>query len=254
MNPHSVQTITVTNNTFNDLANNPLLLESPSGLTIFQFNSKIPTSTQWNFGMQMALPWASTIDVEYVGNYNFNQLLSVNINSVPLGSAYLPQNQDPTKVFNAATLGSAAYDQNFLRPYQGYGGITRRTNYGNNTFHSLQTSWNRRFRDGLQFTLNYTLSRDVGLNGGTYYNLDSEGEVVLLPENDIANYGTRGADRTHTVKGNFVWDLPDVPTDGAAMKVIGLVINDWQLSGVFTAGSGSRTPWASATRASTTRS
>ena len=124
--------------------------------------------------MQMALPWASTIDVEYVGNYNYNQLLSVNINSVPLGSAYLPQNQDPTKVFNPATLGSAAYDTNFMRPFQGYGGITRRTNFGNNTFHSLQTSWNRRFRNGLQFTLNYTLSRDVGLNGGTYYQLERE--------------------------------------------------------------------------------
>ena len=69
-------------------------------------------------------------------------------------------------MFNANTLGSAAYDTNFMRPYQGYGGITRRTNFGNNTFHSLQTSWNRRFRNGLQFTLNYTLTRDFGLNGG----------------------------------------------------------------------------------------
>ncbi len=238
VNPHSVQTITVTNNTFADLANNPLLLESPSGLTIFQFASKIPTSTQWNFGMQMALPWASTIDVEYVGNYNFNQLLSVNINSVPLDAAYLPQNQDPTKVFNPNTLGSAAYDTNFMRPYQGYTGITRRTNYGNNTFHSLQTSWNRRFRNGLQFTLNYTLSRDFGLNGGTYYELDNAGEVVLLPENHTANYGRRGADRTHVVKGNFVWDLPDLRSDNNAMRAVGFVINDWQLSGVFTAGSG----------------
>ena len=32
------------------------------------------------------------------------------------------------------------------------------------------------------------------------------------------------------------------------MKVAGLVINDWQLSGVFTARSGRRTTWASATR------
>ena len=210
VNPHSVQTITVNNSQLSELSNNPLLLESPSGLTVFEFQSKIPTSSQWNAGFQMALPWSSTIDVEYVGNYNFNQLLSVNINSVPLGSAYLPQNQDPTKVFNPATLGSAAYDTNFMRLYQGYGGITKRTNFGNNTFHSLQTSLNRRFRNGLQFTLNYTLSRDVGLNGGTYYQLNGEGEVELLPENETANYGITGRDRTHTVKGNFVWDLPDL--------------------------------------------
>ena len=238
VNPHSVQTITVTNNTFNDLANNPLLLESPSGLTVFNFESKIPTSAQWNAGVQVALPWASTVDIEYVGNYNYNLLLSVNINSVPLGATYLPQNQDPTKVFNPATLGSAAYDTNFMRPFQGYGGITRRTNYGNNTFHSLQTSWNRRFRDGLQFTLNYTLSRDVGLNGGGYYRLDENGDAVLLPENETAFYGTRGADRTHTIKGNFVWDMPDLSSDNNVLKAIGLVVNDWQLSGVYTGGSG----------------
>src|SRR6185436_12538448 len=37
VNPHSVQTITVPNNTLGQLSNNPLLLESPSGLTVFQF-------------------------------------------------------------------------------------------------------------------------------------------------------------------------------------------------------------------------
>ena len=238
VNPHSVKTITVTNNTLTALAGSPLLLESPSGLTVFEFESKIPTSSQWNAGVQMMMPWSSTLDLEYVGNYNFNQLLSVNINSVPLGAAYLTENRDPTKAFNAATLGSAAYDTNFLRPFQGYGGITRRTNFGNNTFHSLQTSWNRRFRNGLQFTLNYTLSRDVGLNGGQYYRLDTNGNVVLLPENATALYGKRGADRPHTVKGNFVWDLPDIRPKGTVMRAVGLVINDWQLSGVFTGGSG----------------
>ena len=119
-------------------------------------------------------------------------------------------------MFNAATLGSAAYDQNFLRPYQGYGGITRRTNYGNNTFHSLQTSWNRRFRDGLQFTLNYTLSRDVGLNGGDVLQARQRAaKSSSCRKTSRPSTASRGADRTHTVKGNFVWDLPDVPTDGA---------------------------------------
>ncbi len=172
VNPHSVQTITVPNNTFAELSNSPLLLESPSGLTVFQFDSKIPSSAQWNAGIQMAVPLASTIDLEYVGNYTYNQLLSVNINSVPLAAAYQPQNQDPTKVQSVATPGSAAYDTNFLRPLQGYGGITRRTNFGNNTYHSLQASWNRRFRNGLQFTFNYTLGRNVGLNGGGYFTVD----------------------------------------------------------------------------------
>jgi hypothetical protein len=37
-----------------------------------------------------------------------------------------------------------------------------------------------------------------------------------------------------------VWDLPDAWHDASgARKIVGLVINDWQLSGVLTAGSGS---------------
>ena len=42
----------------------------------------------------------------------------------------------------------------------------------------------------------------------------------------------------HIIKGNFVWDLPDLEGSGAGMKAIGLVVNDWQLSGVWTASTG----------------
>src|SRR5204862_5402369 len=42
----------------------------------------------------------------------------------------------------------------------------------------------------------------------------------------------------HVIKGNFVYDLPDLPSPSAAMRAIGAVINDWQLSGIVTAGSG----------------
>jgi hypothetical protein len=35
-----------------------------------------------------------------------------------------------------------------------------------------------------------------------------------------------------------VWDLPDVKGGGAALKAIGLLANDWQVSGVWTAATG----------------
>ena len=37
-----------------------------------------------------------------------------------------------------------------------------------------------------------------------------------------------------------MWDLPDLRADGAALRAVGLIVNDWQLSGVFTGGSGGR--------------
>ena len=44
----------------------------------------------------------------------------------------------------------------------------------------------------------------------------------------------------HLVKANWVWSLPKIPTANAGMKALGAVINDWQLSGIFTGGSGNR--------------
>jgi len=45
--------------------------------------------------------------------------------------------------------------------------------------------------------------------------------------------------RPNVIKANALYDIPDVPgtTDGAG-KVLGYVIDGWQLSGVFTAASG----------------
>jgi hypothetical protein len=66
---------------------------------------------------------------------------------------------------------------------------------------------------------------------GTYSERPDQAEADKL----LGNYvGTR-----QTFKGNFVWDLPDIPTTGnSGLKIAGLVLNDWQLSGVWTANTG----------------
>ena len=46
--------------------------------------------------------------------------------------------------------------------------------------------------------------------------------------------------RPHVIRANFVWELPGISTDTSATKVVGAIINDWQLSGVFTGTSGAR--------------
>ena len=44
----------------------------------------------------------------------------------------------------------------------------------------------------------------------------------------------------HLVKANWVWDLPDYNTSNTGGKIVGAVINNWQVSGLFTGGSGNR--------------
>jgi hypothetical protein len=42
----------------------------------------------------------------------------------------------------------------------------------------------------------------------------------------------------HILRLTGVWDLPDVSTSSTGLRLLGAVVNDWQLSGVFTGGSG----------------
>src|SRR6185369_10914344 len=46
---------------------------------------------------------------------------------------------------------------------------------------------------------------------------------------------------SHILKGNFVWDLPDLHATDAGWKALGYVLNDWQLSGVWTGSTGGPT-------------
>ena len=55
-------------------------------LKIFQYDAKIPSTTQWNLGVQMQLPSAMALDVSYVGNHGFNLLQNLRGNTGGDGS------------------------------------------------------------------------------------------------------------------------------------------------------------------------
>ena len=45
--------------------------------------------------------------------------------------------------------------------------------------------------------------------------------------------------QVHVLKGNFVWDMPDITSDQSVLRAIGFLVNDWQLSGIWTGATGS---------------
>ena len=102
----------------------------------------------------MTLPWNSSLDVSYVGLHGFNQLREirgqqlVDINAPDFGVAFLPQYQDLTLAANS-TPGANALSTDLLRPYRGFGQIGFNLPVFHETYHSIQTSYSRRFRDGM---------------------------------------------------------------------------------------------------------
>jgi hypothetical protein len=217
-------------------------------MVVFQYDAKVPASVQWQAGIQKTLPWSSVVDLSYVGNHGYNRLggfqggNTVDLNAIDIGAAFLPQNQDPTKG-TSAIPGQNAQLANLMRPYRGFSNIRQNTTEFTDDYHSLQANFNRRFRNGFSFGVNYVLSLSFTGNTGIQKRLQHAADGSYTVRADQAEYEKLNETlnlQRHLVKANWVWDLPDLKTGGAAGKVIGAVINDWQISGLFTGGSGNR--------------
>jgi hypothetical protein len=186
-----------------------------------------------------------------VGSKSRNLNTQVNLNAPNYGAAYLAQNQDPTIGACPAANGCAAASTvpganalavDFLRPYQGFGDIIQiqPTSYAD--YNSLQTSWNRRFTNGLSFGVNYVLGKAMGTSSTDFPagNNTFNPLVIGMPRTDSeanqrkANYMPLSTDRRHTLVSNFVWALPKTNRH----DVIGTVVDGWQMAGVYRAGSG----------------
>jgi hypothetical protein len=161
----------------------------------------------WNVAYQRELPFDFTAEVAYVGNHGQDiiQRLDLNASLVP-GS-----NNDGRPQF--AAFGRTGSVTAFL-PYH--------TDY-----HSMQVKVDRRFKNNVLITNSYTLGRGESYDGG-----DSNGNIST-PADIERSWGRTANDRTHTFVSSFVLGLPF-----QRQGWLGVLSNGWQVSGIFTAQSG----------------
>jgi Carboxypeptidase regulatory-like domain/TonB-dependent Receptor Plug Domain len=248
-NPPTGQGSTVRYGTLQSLPSGASVV-TPPNLAIFWYDAKLPSSLQWNTGVQMALPWSSSLDVSYVGIHGYNVMAqavvgttlaanTLDLNAPDLGAAYLPQNQDPTLA--ASTIpGASALSTDFLRPYRGLGAIFTSWPRAWTQYDSIQTSFNRRFRTGWQAGINWTWSLRTEGNTSSPLHLQHGADGTLTEwagQKDADELLKNIGNRPHIIKGNFVWQLPAVAWTGGARRTLAHLLSDWQLSGVLTAGS-----------------
>ena len=245
-NPPFASSVTVNYGDLRTLGSGGTSFTGAPGLQVYEYDSDLPTSTQWNGGIQMSLPWSSALDVEYVGQHSFNTLIpnqGVNLNQFDLGTFYRPEFQDRTQTPGATTLlGTQVLPQNAMRFYRGYGNITQQWSRNWRTYHSLQTSFNRRFRDGISFGVNYTFGISDRQSTGARLEHDPVTFEVRERADQKKADDLLGADgiRKHNLRANFVWDMPDMEADSLMLRGVAAVINDWQLSGIYNFNSGGR--------------
>ncbi len=203
----------------------------PQGLSGFSPDGHLPTTYNWNAGFQHVLPYKLVADVAYVGSVSRHQVHTLNINGMPFGSAWLPQNQDPT-------LGTPRFDGtttlpiNYIRPYRGYGDINIQGMGAISNYNALQASLSRRLTEGLQLGVAYTWSKALGTAGAT-------GDSVNPVNMRKANYGPLSFDRRHMLVINYIYDVPKLAKNNFLDNPLGrAVVNNWQVSGITSFVSG----------------
>jgi hypothetical protein len=238
LNPPTLQSVTVRYGQLQTLGTAGLTTTTPPALNVNEYDGGLPSSVQWNGGVQMALPWAVALDVSYVGQHQYNVLQQLNLNAVDLGSAFLTQNQDQTLAANV-TPGATAVATDQMRAIRGYNSITQTTGWLSRSYHSIQLSVQRRFRNGVSFGFNDIIGLYDHQKVAPRLQHAADGSFTVRADQAEANK-LLGNNRpqTHIMKANFIWDLPDLKDSRAALRAIGLIANDWQLAGIWTAATG----------------
>jgi hypothetical protein len=165
---------------------------------------------QWNVTLERRLPLDLVGSVAYVGTRTDGGYADFNLNYAEPGTG------NAGRQFFAQAGNANILD---------WGGWTLQK------YHSLQTSLNRPFRNGLLLKGAYTWSKamnetdDDGWTGFTWN----------IPSQRHRNYALAGYDRTHVLQMGFVYELPFARE---SYNPAALIIKDWQINGVFSAFSG----------------
>jgi len=204
---------------------------TPGNVVVLNPNDSLQPMTQsYSFTVSQRMPWSSTAEVSYVGNRardlsNYNSSVG-NLNIVPYGTML-----DPANLGLFGTTGHVANDpsEQALHPYSLFQQIHQISHFEYSNYNSLQTSWNKQSGHG-NWLINYTFSKSLGIRGENGTN------GVGDPLNIKNDYGVLPNDRTHIFNAAYVYQEGSVYHGN---KLLGGVVNGWQISGITQVQSGS---------------
>jgi hypothetical protein len=125
-------------------------------------------------------------------------------------------------------------------PNPNYNGFNYRSDSVSSNYNALVTELQKRFSNGLQFQVGYTFSKLLDFNsdlfaGETYTGSFSSPYYYVSNQNIREEYGPASYDHAHSIKFNYVYQLPFLKN---RKGIIGAILGGWQLSGFYQAYSG----------------
>ena len=190
-------------------ANYPI--PSPQSGFTFQRDLKTPYLQHFSVGVQRQLGSTRSVEAAYVGSRGSSLITGRDLNQ-PRPSTMSPN----------------------LRPNPFFGDITILESAGRSEYNSLQLKFEQRSAKGLSVLAAYTLGKSEDDASGFF---PSAGDPNY-PQDSLdlaAEFGRSSFDVRHRLSVGFVWD---VPYDEARAGALGVLLSDWQVSGVTTLQSG----------------
>jgi len=187
-------------------------------------HAKTVAAYQVNFGIQRDIGWGTVVDVAYVGSFGRHLGVNVQLNEVPFGAEFLPQHQNPQT--------NTPLNDNYFRPFPGYGNIPQQTFDANSSYHSLQATANRRFSKGLEFGVAYTHSKAMDYaEGDSTTGGCGSNTVPTYLSRVFRNYSVSCYDRPDIMTFHFLWDLPKASKlwSNAFTRIVG---DGWQIGDI----------------------
>ena len=179
-------------------------------LRLVDYHIKQPYAWTYNVNVQRELAGNWGMTVGYAGSRGYHLVSAIEANPVvPVTQA------DGTLFFPAGAP----------RRNPAWSSIDYRTSNGRSTYNSLQTSLMKRYSDGYQIQLSYTLSKTRD-NNDSQLGMDSQTSSVY-PANpyDIdAEWAASIFDVRHVFAANATWELPSAGN---------MLLAGWQVNGVL---------------------
>jgi len=185
------------------------LTRATNNVSQLELRSRTPYNQTWQLGIQRQFPGNWMLEVDYVGTRGVK--LPVN----------LPRNQLPANLWGAGNLQA-------LRPYPQYLNVTNLALDSNSFYNALQTSLQRRWKDGV-IGVSYSWAKVTVDVDGPQTSSPIQNVYNLPAEHGIASY-----DVPHRFVANFVYRLP-IGAGGRFLNnipVLKNVLGGWEISGV----------------------
>jgi len=238
-NPPQQRTFQILNGNIDNLTNlTSTAALFPVTISALEAHSNIPSTANFSLGVQQEIGFKSVVEVSYVGAFARHLGERRNINAVPdtyrfvdctitakYGVPCHQENRDPLTA-------STAKNNDFLRPYRGYGDINLVMYSGTSNYNGLQVQLNRRYTRGFQFGVAYTFSKSFD------YANDDSSDVALPRPYKSFNYAPSDFDQTHILTVNYIYDIPSLSRKFNNNSVVKAIFDDWQLSGTSSYATG----------------